>query len=93
MAPPVVTTGLRTRESDRIARTPAEAKSWAPSEPTRTIYTHNASHFARNDAVEPRQHEEEAEPALRPPPSWMLMLAGAAVASLMGVLLGGFLNI
>ncbi len=33
--------------------------------------------------------DEEAEPALRPPPTWMLVLAGAAIATLMGVLVGG----
>lgn len=57
------------------------------------IYTHNPARFVRPEAVAPEPVEEDAEPTLRPPPPWMLMLAGAAVAALMGGLLGGFLNI
>ena len=50
-------------------------------------------------AVEPVEAEPAAveeidvEPQLPPPPRWMLMMGGAAIAALMGALLGGFMHI
>ena len=35
----------------------------------------------------------DLEPELSPPPRWMMMVAGAAVAALLGALLGGFMHI
>ncbi|WP_292225213.1 hypothetical protein [Brevundimonas sp.] len=68
-----------------------EPKSWAPTEKAKAArcYTHNTQHFAARDAEPGLVADEEAEPALRPPPTWMLLLAGAAIATLMGVLVGG----
>ena len=37
--------------------------------------------------------EIDVEPQLPPPPRWMLMMGGAAIAALMGALLGGFMHI
>lgn len=103
MQPPVtpLQTPRHDREDDYRLRPFAEPKSWMADEShdspaahraATRIYTHNAEHFGRREpAVETR--EEEVEPALSPPPQWMMMIAGAAVAALMGALLGGFMHI
>lgn len=92
MQPPLSPSRLRRRNIDDSQQSAAEAKSWAPVTPPERarVYTHNAEHFARRDAEVEAVVEEDAEPALRPPPTWMLLLAGAAIAALLGALLGGF---
>ena len=46
------------------------------------------------EEAEPAAVEEiDVEPQLPPPPRWMLMMGGAAIAALMGALLGGFMHI
>lgn len=94
MQPPVFPSQAN-RHSDDAGRVrpAAEPKSWAQADPkalTR-LYTHNAERFARRSRAEDAEAvaDEDAEPALRPPPMWMLILAGAAVAAMLGVLLGG----
>jgi hypothetical protein len=59
----------------------------------RPTFTHNAARYSRPaEAVAPIEHID-LEPELSPPPRWMLALAGAAVAALIGALLGGFMQI
>jgi len=69
------------------------------------IYTHNVERFSRpaerttpvhEAAAQPQAQTVEmvdVEPDLPPPPRWMIAIAGAAVAALMGALLGGFMHI
>ncbi|GAW40623.1 hypothetical protein SH203_01023 [Brevundimonas sp. SH203] len=65
----------------------------APPIDGRPTFTHNAARYSRPaeapTAVEPMDLELE----LAPPPRWMMMVAGAAVAALLGALLGGFMHI
>lgn len=91
MEPPLSSPRLRHREKDDGRSLTTESKSWAPVEKTKTArcYTHNTRHFIPRDAEPTVAVEEEAEPALRPPPTWMLLLAGAAIAALLSVLVGG----
>lgn len=105
MKPTTTSTGLNAREDDyRIgpAAPVGEGKSWVSERPTSPlagrersrIYTHTAENFGRRDT--PSVDVDDAldvEPSLRPPPHWMLILAGAAVAALMGALLGGTMHI
>ncbi|WP_395944726.1 hypothetical protein [Brevundimonas sp.] len=79
-----------------------EAKSWVSDRPASPeavrerprVYTHTAENFGRCDAINAEKTEvPDVEPSLRPPPQWMLLLAGAAVAALMGALLGGMMHI
>lgn len=37
--------------------------------------------------------EIDAEPQLRPPPRWLIILAGVAIAALMGAMLGAFMHV
>jgi hypothetical protein len=105
MEPTASTPGLPAREDDYRVRPAApggEAKSWVSDRPVSPlavrersrVYTHTAENFGRRETpqteVEP---DVDVEPALRPPPQWMLILAGAAVAALMGALLGGMMHI
>lgn len=89
--------------ADFRVRPEVEARSWAPRAPqpdwgwdtseARPTFTHNAARYARpNEAVAPVERVD-LEPELSPPPRWMMALAGAAVAALMGALLGGFMQI
>lgn len=83
----------------------AEERSWAPratevprsippSFHDRGLFTHTAANFGRRVEAEPAAVEEiDVEPQLPPPPRWMLMMGGAAIAALMGALLGGFMHI
>nr|WP_314438433.1 hypothetical protein [uncultured Brevundimonas sp.] len=68
-----------------------ESKSWASTEKAKAAgcYTHNTRNFTVRDVEPVVVAQEEAEPALPPAPTWMLVLAGAAIATLMGVLVGG----
>lgn len=91
MEPPLSPSKLR-RPGDVDGQPSAtESKSWAPTEKAKSAgcYTHNRRNFAARDVEPVVVTDEEAEPALRPPPTWMLVLAGAAIATLMGVLVGG----
>ena len=45
--------------------------------------------FGRRDTVD----EIDAEPQLRPPPRWLIILAGVAIAALMGAMLGAFMHV
>lgn len=105
MEPTATSTGLPAREEDyrvRSAASPAEAKSWvtdrpvsplAPRERSR-VYTHTAENFGRRETTAAETDADlDVEPSLRPPPQWMFILAGAAVAALMGALLGGMMHI
>ncbi len=92
----------RSRADDYRVRPLAEAKSWAPVEPeagtvrpqeAARIYTHNAERFARREPAPAEPTEEDVEPTVPLPPHWMLAIAGAAVAALMGALLGGFMHV
>ena len=77
---------------DYRVRAAAEPRSWAPQTADAT-FTHNAARYARPvEAVQPAEHID-VEPEVAPPPRWMMAIAGAAVAALMGALLGGFLHI
>lgn len=94
------------RIDDYRARPAAEAKSWAtpprvaeqdwaweaPRPAPAQVFTHNADHFRPAEAVQP-QEQLDVEPMLPPTPRWMIALAGAAVAALMGALLGGFMHV
>ena len=102
MQPPVTPLGLPPREDDYRVRPAAEPKSWVTDAPVVDlavkreavrIYTHNAEQSARREPIPSEAVEEDVEPSLSPPPHWMMMLAGAAVAALMGALLGGFMHI
>ncbi|WAC60949.1 hypothetical protein [Brevundimonas sp. SL130] len=107
MQPPVTHTGIPAREEDYRARQAAEPKSWVTDQPVEAwssdarawpgqgahLYTHNAERFARAEAAPAETTEADVEPAVSPPPHWMIMIAVAAVAALMGALLGGFLHI
>jgi hypothetical protein len=107
MQPPVTHTGIPAREEDYRVRPAAEPKSWVtdqtadasgfgaqiwPDQGAR-LYTHNVEHFGRNNATPAEVAEPDVEPTLSTPPHWMIMIAGAAVAALMGALLGGFMHI
>jgi hypothetical protein len=102
MEPPVPSRILPTRVDDYRVRPYAEAKSWAPVEDdgpcarpqeAARIYTHNAERFAPREPVVIESVEEDVEPTVPQPPQWMLLIAGAAVAALMGALLGGFMQV
>ena len=102
MEPTVPSRQLPARVDDYRVRPPAEAKSWAPVELDDThvppqeaarIYTHNAERFAPRARVVRESVEEDVEPAVPQPPQWMLLITGAAVAALMGALLGGFMQV
>ena len=45
--------------------------------------------FGRRETVD----EIDAEPQLRPPPRWLIILAGIAIAALMGAMLGAFMHV
>jgi hypothetical protein len=106
MQPPVTHTGIPAREEDYRVRPAAEPKSWVSDQPVQALgadaavwpdqgarlYTHNVEHFARPEAAV-EMTEPDVEPTVSPPPHWMIMIAGAAVAALMGALLGGFMHI
>ena len=102
MEPTVPSRQLPTRADDYRVRPHAEAKSWAPVEAEEArvgphegarIYTHNAERFAPRQPMTTEPLEEDVEPTVPRPPQWMLLIAGAAVAALMGALLGGFMHI
>jgi hypothetical protein len=82
----------------------AEERSWAPratevprsvppSFHDRGVFTHTATNFGRREAEPAAVEEIDVEPQLPPTPRWMLMMGGAAIAALMGALLGGFMHI
>lgn len=48
-----------------------------------------AQPFGRREAME----DVDAEPKLRPPPRWLIVLAGVAVAALVGAMLGAFMHV
>lgn len=60
---------------------------------TRNVFTHNVERYSRPVEVEASEPDLDVEPQLAPPPRWMLAIAGAAVAALMGALLGGFMHV
>lgn len=102
MQPLVSHTPASTREEDYRLRSVPEPKSWISTEPVieissdrlaSRIYTHNAERFGRREPVAVETAQDDVEPSLGQPPHWMMMLAGAAVAALMGALLGGFMHI
>jgi hypothetical protein len=107
MRPPVPHQEISPREDDYRVRPAAEPKSWVTDQPVEDIrpdakvwpeqgarlYTHNVEHFGRRDATPVEAAEPDVEPNVSPPPYWMIMVAGAAVAALMGALLGGFMHI
>lgn len=101
MEPRIPSRQLPTRADDYRVRPHAEAKSWAPVEAEAArigpsegarIYTHNAERFASRQPMV-TETVEDIEPTVPQPPQWMLVIAGAAVAALMGALLGGFMHI
>lgn len=104
MQPPIHPSGTPDRADDYRSRPAAEPKSWAPRvaeadwswdaprPDARQTFTHNVARYSRPVEVE-AQVEEVAEPELSAPPRWMLAIAGAAVAALMGALLGGFMHV
>lgn len=55
----------------------------------RSQYFRAAQPFGRREAME----DVDAEPQLRPPPRWLIVLAGVAVAALMGAMLGAFMHV
>jgi hypothetical protein len=85
----------------------AEPKSWAtpprvaeqdwawqaPAPAPGSVFTHNADHFRAVAAPQPAEEVVDVEPALPATPRWMIAVAGAAVAALMGALLGGFMHV
>lgn len=105
MEPTAAASGRPAREDDYRVRPAApggEAKSWISDRPVAPltpregarIYTHTAENFGRRETPQAEIDPDlDVEPALRPPPQWMLILAGAAVAALMGALLGGMMHI
>ncbi|WEK38780.1 MAG: hypothetical protein P0Y50_09475 [Candidatus Brevundimonas colombiensis] len=76
------------------ARVAAADWGWpAPPIDNRPTFTHNAARYSRPaEAPTPVEHLD-LEPELSPPPRWMMMVAGAAVAALIGALLGGLMHI
>ena len=97
MDPKASPSEVPSRVDDYRVRPAAEPRSWASAEerswaPERRVYTHNPARFGKVAEIEP-EVEADVEPTLRPPPHWMLAVAGAAIAALMGALLGGFLHI
>jgi len=97
MEPRIDPSQTPSRRDDYRIRPAAEARSWAPPEDRsredeRRIYTHNPARFSRKAEVQP-EVELDVEPTLRPPPQWMLVLAGAAIAALIGGMVGGFMHI
>ena len=80
----------------RVARADWVQPDWAwdaPRVENRPTFTHNAARYGRRaEPVAPVEHVD-LEPELTPPPRWMMMVAGAAVAALLGALLGGFMHI
>ena len=102
MEPTIPSRRLPTRADDYRVRPYAEARSWAPVEDDEPrvrpqeaarIYTHNAERFAPRQPMVMEPVEEDVEPTVPRPPQWMLLIAGAAVAALMGALLGGFMQV
>lgn len=94
MRPPVFPSEAKRRsDDDDRARPAVEPRSWAPTDRKKQarLYTHNTERFTPRPVVEEPDilADEDAEPDLRPPPAWMLVLAVAAIAILVGVLLGG----
>jgi len=97
MEPRIAPSEPSPRSDDYRVRPAAEARSWAPPEGRswegeRRIYTHNPARFGQKTEA-PSEVELDVEPALRPPPQWMLVLAGAAIAALIGGLVGGVMHI
>jgi len=107
MQPPVTHTGIPAREDDYRVRPAAEPKSWVSDQPVEPLgadapvgadgsarlYAHNIAYSRRPEAAAVETPEPDVEPMVSPPPHWMIMIAGAAVAALMGALLGGFMHI
>lgn len=109
MQPPVHPVRPASRADDYRVRPAAEPRSWAPrvaeadwtwdaprpeTRPeTRNVFTHNAERYSRPVEIETSEPDLDVEPQLTPPPRWMLAIAGAAVAALMGALLGGFMHV
>jgi len=95
------------RADDYRVRPAAEPRSWAPraaqgdqawgapspAPDARPTFTHNAARYARPAEAAAPVEQVDVEPELSAPPRWMMAIAGAAVAALMGALLGGFLHI
>ena len=97
MEPRILPPDQPSRSDDYRVRPAAEPRSWAPHEDRsweseRRVYTHNPARFGQKAEVPP-EVEIDVEPALRPPPQWMLVLAGAAIAALIGGLVGGVMHI
>ncbi len=92
MQPHPYTAPKTDRPDDYRVRPAAEPRSWAPQTADAT-FTHNAARYTRPvEAAQPIE-QIDVEPEVAPPPRWMMAIAGAAVAALMGALLGGFLHI
>ncbi|WP_307363503.1 hypothetical protein [Brevundimonas sp. SORGH_AS_0993] len=52
-------------------------------------HTFDGQTFGRRETAE----DVEAEPKLRPPPRWLIALAGVAVAALMGAMVGAVMHV
>ncbi|WP_425985016.1 hypothetical protein [Brevundimonas sp. TWP1-2-1b1] len=93
------------RADDYRIRPAAEPHSWAPraaqgdlawgasAGDARPTFTHNAARYSRPAEATASMEQADVEPELSAPPRWMMAIAGAAVAALMGALLGGFMHI